>query len=451
MSSPSTLDPERDVDPTQERRVLWAGVVGSVVEWYDFGLFGAASALVIGPLFFSSDLSPAAATLASFATFAIGFFARPVGGLLIANFGDRLGRKPALVFTLFLMGGSTFLMGCLPTYASIGLWAPVLLVLLRLCQGAGAGAELAGVMTIIAETVRPSRRAFGTAVPNGATAVGSALGVVTFLVVSQLPDEQFLSWGWRVPFWFSAVIFVVAVFIRRRIEETPEFLAAQERTERVATTVRVPLFGLLRTHWREVLLGFGAMSGHQAMSYITTTFAISYLTGTLDVGRSVTLAASLTASLVGAVLAAGFGHLADRIGAPRVFLAGAAWCLMMAFPFFLLIDTRAPLLIVLGLVVTYSISFGAMGGAQGAFLVNLFPPEVRYSGVAISRELAGTIVGGPAPLIAAALVAASGGQPWLVAAFLAVVCAVSVVCLLVARARVGDMVVTQPAARGAAR
>ena len=422
------------VNPVQERRVLLAGTVGSIVEWYDFGLFGAASALVIGPLFFSSNLSSTNATLAAFTTFAVGFFARPVGGMLIANFGDKFGRKPALIFTLVLMGLSTFLMGCLPTYEDIGIWAPILLVALRLCQGAGAGAELAGTMTIISETIRPSRRAFGTAVPNGATAIGSALGVVTFLIISLLPGDILLTWGWRVPFLFSAVILLVAVFIRKRVEEAPEFLAAKARADKHAQ-VRIPVLRLIRTQWRNLLLGFGAMAGHQAMSYITTTFAISYITKTLSMPNSVALTASLTASLVGAVLAAGFGLLADRIGAARVFALGGAYCMLMAFPMFALLDTRTPLLIGAALVLTYSVSFAAMAGAQGAFLVDLFPADVRFSGVALCRELAGTLIGGPAPLVAASLVIAADGQPWPVAAMLALCCAVTVISVAIAAIR----------------
>ncbi|MCF3961148.1 MFS transporter [Streptomyces fuscigenes] len=430
MREPSSAGPAR----ARERRVLTAGTVGSIVEWYDFGLYGAASALVIGPLFFSSSLSHAAATMASFATFAIGFFARPLGGLLIANFGDRLGRKPALVFTLVLMGGSTILMGCLPTFDQIGIWAPVLLVLLRLLQGAGAGAELAGTITIISETVGPSRRAFATAVPNGATAIGSALGVVAFLVVNLLPGHILLTWGWRVPFWISAVILMVAVFIRRRIEESPEFVAAKTRADD-AEPQKVPMLQLARRYPGTTALGFGAMVGHQAMSYITTTFALSYMRDDLDLSQTLALVTSLTASLVGAFLAVGAGALADRLGTPKVFIAGAAYCLVLAFPMFALLDTRAPALVVLAIVATYSVSFGLMAGAQGAYLVDLFPPEVRFSGVAVSRELAGTIIGGPAPLIAAALVSVGGGTPWLCALFLALCCAVSVVCLVIGRRR----------------
>ncbi|WP_295850833.1 MFS transporter [uncultured Microbacterium sp.] len=430
MTSPTHED-EQDFDPVQERRVLIAGSVGSVIEWYDFGLFGAASALVIGPLFFSSDLSPAAATLASFATFAVGFFARPLGGLLIGNFGDRFGRKPALIFTLVLMGVSTFLMGCLPTYQDIGLLAPVLLVILRLAQGAGAGAELAGTFTIIVEATRPSRRAFNTAVPNGATAIGSALGVVSFLLVDALAGDQFLEWAWRVPFLVSIVIFFVAFFVRRHIEETPAFLAAKERASK-SPAARIPAATMFRTQWRGLLLGFGIMVGHQAMSYVTTTFALSYITTDLTVSSTIALTASLIASLVGATLAGVFGHLADRLGAPRIIGFGAAFCLVTAFPAFLLLDTRVPVFIVLALLLSYSVSFGAMAGGQGAILTRLFPANVRYTGVAMSRELAGTIIGGPSPLIAAALVGLLGGQPWLVAVYLVVCCSVTLVSLVLA-------------------
>ncbi|NIJ05492.1 MFS transporter [Frigoribacterium faeni] len=430
----TTRADEQDFDPVQERRVLVAGSVGSVIEWYDFGLFGAASALVIGPLFFSSDLSPAAATLASFATFAVGFFARPVGGLLIGNFGDRFGRKPALIFTLMLMGVSTFLMGCLPTYQDVGLLAPVLLVLLRLVQGAGAGAELAGTFTIIVEATRPSRRAFNTAVPNGATAIGSALGVVSFLLVDAIFAEQFLVWAWRIPFLISIVIFFVAFFVRRHIEETPAFVAAKARAD-ANPVARVPALAMFRTQWSGLLIGFGIMVGHQAMSYVTTTFALSYITTDLSVGSTVALSASLTASLVGATLAGGFGHLADRLGAPRVIGFGAAFCLLTAFPAFVLLETRAPVAIVFALLLSYSVSFGAMAGGQGAILTRLFPADVRYTGVAMSRELAGTLIGGPSPLIAAALVGVLGGQPWLVAAYLALCCTITLVSLRAASRR----------------
>lgn len=416
-SSDGDIDASSTRLTPQARKVLLAGSVGSVLEWYDFGLYSAASALVIGPVFFPSSGSSSFSTLAAFATFAVGFGARPLGGMLIAHFGDRVGRKPALMFTLSLMGASTVLMGCLPSYHAVGIVAPLLLIALRLLQGAGAGAELAGAFTMISETAPLRRRAFATAVPNGATAIGGAIGSLTFLVISQLPKDDVYSWAWRLPFLFSAVIFLIAFFIRNRVEESPEFLDVEQRVKKNAST-KLPITELLRLHRWPALLGLAAMVGHQAMTYVTTTFALSYVSGTLKMGASVALTGSVCASIAGALLAGAFGILADRIGPGRVFIGGALYTAAMAYPFFALLDLRSPVIVVLALIATYSVSFGAMAGAQGAYLASLFPTKVRYSGVAFGRELSSVIVGGPAPFIASALVTLMHGTPWLVSAFL---------------------------------
>ncbi len=303
------------------------------MEWYDFALYGAAAALFINRLYFPS-VSPAIGSLAAFATFAVGFFARPVGGLVVAHFGDRIGRKPALVFTVAIMGASTVLIGLLPGYDTIGIWAPILLVVLRLLQGFGAGAELAGAITYIAEYTPPRRRAFFTSIPNACTAVGLAMAVGLYAILGALlTDAQMLSWGWRLPFIASALIVFVAVYIRQRLHETPAFAA---ELRKVGTATRLPLAQVLRERGRNVLLGFLSVTGHNANAYILNAFALGYITSTLHLSRGLALVALLAAAAAGIVMTPLFGMLADRIGRKPVFIGGAvfvaAYCVPVLHP-----------------------------------------------------------------------------------------------------------------------
>lgn len=403
----------REIGSVDTRPVVAASTVGTIIEWYDFALYGAASALVINELFFPTA-GPVVGTLAAFATFAVGFFARPLGGVVIGHYGDRLGRKPALIFTVVLMGLSTVLIGLLPTYEQIGVWAPALLVLLRLLQGFGAGAELAGAITYIAEYTPASKRAFYTAIPNGATAAGLLLATGAFSLVSFLPEEQLLSWGWRLPFVASVVILLVAVFIRQRLQESPAF---REELSEGEEPPRLPVREVLADRPRDVFCGFLSVSGHNANAYVLNTFALSYITATLGLEQGIGLLALFVAAGAGIICAPLFGMLADHIGRRPVFIGGATFIALYAFPFFYLLDTESPALVVLAMTLGYGIGFGATSGAQGAFLSELFETRYRYTGISVARELNGVAIAGPTPFIAAALVALAGGSPWFVAIY----------------------------------
>lgn len=416
------------------RRAVTAATVGTIIEWFDYALYGAAAGLFINKLFFP-QLSATVGVLAAFATFAVGFFSRPLGGILISHFGDRFGRKPALIFTIALMGFSTVAMGLLPTYAQAGILAPTLLVTLRLLQGFGAGAEYAGAVTLVSEYVPPERRAYYTAYLQAATVVGIMLATLMFLLVSQLPEETLFGWAWRVPFLASAVLFVVALYIRKNLDETPEYVAAMERAAQHRQVARVPLGELLRHSPREVIFGFLSVTGHNANAYILSAFSLSYLTNTLGMARTDALTAVMIATFTGVVMTPPLGALADRIGHAKVYLSGAIFVLLYAFPMFALLDTKNLVLVTLGLSLGYGLGFGGLASAQGAFLANLFPTRYRFSGIALTRELNSLLIAGPTPFIAAALVSAGGGKPVWVVTYLMVCCAITAIAILAIRSR----------------
>jgi len=428
----------RPAQPASDRaganKAVAAATVGTVIEWYDYALYGAASGLIINKLFFP-NLDATTGLLAAFATFAVGYFIRPLGGVVIAHIGDRFGRKPALILTIMLMGLATVLMGLLPTYESVGIAAPVLLVLMRLLQGFGAGAELAGAIVLVAEYAPPGRRAFYTALPNAATLVGIMLATLSFLTISNLPEQVLLGWAWRVPFLLSGVLFLVALYIRRHLDETPEYVAAMARAAARRHEQRVPIGELFRNSPREVLFGFLTVTGHNANAYILSAFSLSYMVNTVCMTRTEGLVAVTIGSLFGIVGVPAMGLLADRIGSAAVYAGGALFMFLFSYPLFWLLDLHSVLWATVGIACGYGIGFGAMAGAQGAFLANLFPTRYRFSGLAMSRELNGVLIAGPTPLIAAYLVTAAGGKPSLVVAYLMVCCALSILAILTVRSR----------------
>lgn len=398
-------------------RLATAAAIGSVVEFYDFSLFGLAAALIFNKQFFAEH-----GLLGSLAAFAVGFLARPVGGMVFSHFGDRLGRKRVLTVTLLLMGLSTTGIGLLPTYATAGVLAPILLVVLRLSQGFGAGAEYVGALVLVAESHDTPRRGFWSALPGAATSAGALLATLVFAGVSVLPG--FEEWLWRVPFLLSLAGVGVGLYLRFQVEESAMF----ERQRAVAVS-RFPLLEVIREQPRSLAVAFLAHAGLGPISYVIQVFVLSYVTGTLGLPTSVALAANVVALLVAVFTTPMFGRLSDRIGRRPVWLAGAAFMTIFAFPMFWLVETGSPLLVVLAVALGQGGGVACMFGVQAALYAELFPTRYRYSGITIAREWAAALSSGPAPFVAAALVADAGGRVWPIALLMmgcATVCYVSV-------------------------
>jgi len=399
MASTATAHP---FSPQDARRALISSLAGTTIEWYEFFIYGTAAALVFGELFFPSS-DPLVGTLLSLSTFAIAFVARPLGGALFGHLGDRIGRKSALVITLTMMGSATFLIGLLPTYETIGTWAPVLLVVLRLLQGLSLGGEYSGAVLMSVEHARRRRRGFYGAVVNTGSSWGLLLANIVFLAVSVLPEQEFMSWGWRIPFLLSAILVVLGLLIRVKVAESPEFNQVKQAGE----IRRAPIGEVLRRHLRPVLLMALSYVSAGATFYLAAVFALSYGEGQLGLSRSVVLALVLLGTALTAVGMPFFGWLSDRVDRKKVFLAGLALMIVTPTAWFMLLETRAPALMFLGFVVLF-VPFCANYGPMPTFFAEVFPPRVRYSGMAIGYTL-GTVLGSAAsPLVATYLLSETG-------------------------------------------
>ncbi len=402
-------------------RVVLASFIGTTIEWYDFFLYGTAAALVFNQLFFPT-LDPMAGTMAAFATYAVGFFARPVGGVVFGHFGDRMGRKSMLVTTLMLMGMATFLIGVLPTYEQIGVTAPALLVLLRFVQGFGVGGEWGGAVLMAVEHGHAGRRGLYASWVQAGVPAGLLLATAAFELFSLLPDEAFMRWGWRLPFLLGIALLGVGTFIRIQVFESPIFAQARE----AKPPPRVPFFEVFKRHPRNVLLAMGARFAENGCFYIFTVFVLTYATVELGVERTVILNSVLIASAVQFAVIPSFGILSDRLGRRPVYLAGALGLAAFSFPFFWLIDTADSFWIGLA-IVSGMIIHAAMYAPQAAFFSELFGTEVRYTGASIGYQLASPLAGGLAPLISTALLQWSGGKPWPIAVYMIALAAVTLV------------------------
>ena len=386
------------------RRLMAAGLVGSSIEWYDFFIYATAAALVFPKLFFP-EATPVVGLLLSFSTFWAGFVARPVGGLVFGHVGDKVGRKPALVICLTLMAAATFLIGLLPTSGSIGVGAPILLVLLRFLQGIAVGGQWGGVVLLLTESAKPGRRGFAGTFGQAGVPIGVFLGNVAFiLATTTLSKEAFAAWGWRIPFLASALLFPVVLFIQLKVEDSPVF---RELKQTRTPTAQAPLKEALRTHRKPILLGAGLMFASNAIFYVSIAGVLSYATTTLGLSRESVLIVSLLSSLVSIPVILWAGHASDRLGRRPLIIAGAIGLVVWAFPYFLLVDTGSLVLLFVAATVG-GIASSLVYGPIAAYLGELFEPHVRYSGASLAYQLASILVSGGTPFIMTALHGATG-------------------------------------------
>jgi MFS transporter, MHS family, shikimate and dehydroshikimate transport protein len=397
--------PAPPADPTRTRRVALATLIGTSIEWYDFFIYGAAAALVFGKLFFPTA-SPLTGTLLALSTFGVGFVARPVGGVVFAHFGDRIGRKSMLVLSVLLMGGGTFAVGLLPTAATIGVAAPILLVLLRIVQGIGLGGEWGAAAVMAVEHAPPHRRGFFGSWPQVGVPAGMLTANLAMLIMSgSMSEEAFLSWGWRIPFLASIVLVVVGILIRLKVEESPVF----EQAKAAGTIERLPVLAVLRDQPVNVLRAAGLRFAENSTFYIHTTFVLTYGTTVLGMERGDLLLAVIISSAVGLISLPFYGWACDRFGRRPVVLWGSLVLLAMSWPYFWALDTRSLPIIVLATVVAVNVGNSAVYAPQPAYFSELFEPQVRYSGASLGAQAASVFAGGLAPVIATALLDATGG------------------------------------------
>ncbi|HEY6331903.1 MAG TPA: MFS transporter [Blastocatellia bacterium] len=410
------------------RKVAVASFIGTTIEWYDFFLYGAASALIFGRLFFPNQ-DPLTGTLSAFGTYAVGFAARPIGGIVCGHFGDRIGRKSMLVLTLSIMGTATFLIGLLPTYHQIGVWAPILLVVLRVAQGFGIGGEWGGAVLMAVEHSPKGKRGFYGSWPQIGVPAGLLLSTLVFGLISRLPETALLNWGWRVAFLLSILLVGVGLLIRLGITEPPAFAQIKQR----GAEARTPVIEVIRRHPRSLLVAMGARLAENGAFYLYSVFVLTYATlprigfASQSVLRAISIAAFIELATIPAC-----GLLSDRLGRRPVYLFGAIFTGLFAIPFFLLIGMGSPVLLVVALVFALAVGHAAMYGPQASFFSELFGARLRYSGASIGCQLSSVIAGGLSPLIATGLLR-HFGTFWPIAIFVIALAAITTVAIYVAQ------------------
>ncbi|WP_079505840.1 MFS transporter [Mesobacillus jeotgali] len=425
------------MDKKTTYRVLIASLVGSSIEWFDYFLYGTMAALVFNQLFFVNE-DPTVGLLLAYASFALSFFIRPFGGIIFSHIGDRIGRKKTLVLTLSLMGAATFAMGILPTYQAIGVAAPIILITLRLIQGLGIGGEWGGALLLATEYAPPERRGFFGSIPQMGVTIGMVMGTLALWLMSLLPEQQFMSWGWRVPFIFSALLVVFGLWIRKGIDETPEFKEVQQKGE----IPKLPIVDTLRYYWKEVLITIGAKVVETAPFYIFSTFIVSYATSTLGFSRSAVLGSVMVSTVITTILIPIMGSLSDRIGRKKMYIAGTLAMMAFAFPYFWMIHQGSVLMLVLATIIGLGIIWAPITAVLGTMFSEIFDAKVRYTGVSLGYQIGAAVAGGTAPLVATALLASFDNSYVPVALYIMFTAAVSLIAIWAVKSRVEPTVIT---------
>jgi MFS transporter, MHS family, shikimate and dehydroshikimate transport protein len=410
---------------TSHVKVATASLIGTAIEWYDFFLYGTAAALIFNKLFFPT-FDPMVGTLLAFATYALGFVARPLGGLVFGHYGDKIGRKTMLYLTLLIMGTATAIIGILPTYETLGVWAAILLVTCRLIQGFGLGGEWGGAVLMAVEHAPENRRGFYGSWPQLGAPLGLVLGTLVFSVFSSLmSDAQFNAWGWRLPFLFSIILVVVGLWIRMTIAESPEF----QKIKAEKQEVKMPIIDAIRLHPMNILLAMGARFAENGFFYIFATFTLAYATQALGMNRQDILNGVLIAAAIETFTIPAFGALSDHLGRRPVYIFGAIFSALMSFPLFWLLGTKVAVLAWIAIALGLAVGHAAMYGPQASFLSELFGTKVRYSGVSLGYNLASIFAGALSPLIATWLMVTYKPATWPISVYmigLAVITLVSV-------------------------
>ncbi|HHZ8493227.1 MULTISPECIES: MFS transporter [Enterobacter] len=424
----------------KNKKVLIASLTGSSIEWFDYFLYGTAAALVFNKIFFPM-VDPVIGLILSYLSFSLTFFIRPIGGVLFAHIGDRIGRKKTLVLTLSLMGGATVTIGLLPTYDMIGMWAPALLILMRIIQGMGIGGEWGGALLLAYEYAPEKRKGFFGSIPQAGVTIGMLMATFIVSLMTLFSEDDFLSWGWRIPFLLSSILVLIGLWIRKDIDETPDF----QKVKQSGQVAKAPLRDTLKHHWREVLIAAGLKVVETAPFYIFSTFVVSYATTTLTYQKSQALEAVTLGALVATIMIPLMGLLSDKIGRQRMYAVSVFVLGLFIVPWFMLLNTGTTWGIVLATVIAFGVLWAPVTAVLGTLCSEIFSANVRYTGITLGYQLGAALAGGTAPLIATGLLAKYDGDWVPVAWYLAVTVVISLIAIFCAsRIKPTPVVQAQP-------
>lgn len=426
------LKKQRTENEKEVRRVVFASLVGATIEWYDFFLYGVVAGIVFNHLYFPTS-DPVVSTVLAYATFAVGFVARPLGGVVFGHFGDRIGRKQMLVLTILIMGVATVLIGLLPTYEQIGIAAPLLLLVLRIAQGIGIGGEWGGAVLMAYEFAPENKRGFYASIPQIGLALGLCLSSGVVALLSLMPNEAFMAWGWRIAFVGSIVLIIVGLYIRLKVAETPDFAAVKNEQEEL----KIPFVEMIRKYPRNILLGMGARYIDGVFFNVFAVFSILYLSKYVNIDRTTALVLVCLSAIVMVAAIPMFGKLSDYWGRPKTYAIGSLLLALVTFPAFMLMDGGNLLWVALALIVPFGIIYPMCYGPEAALFSDLFDVKVRYTGISFVYQFSGIFASGITPIIATYLIDFGDGTPWLLAGYVVFAALVSMVSALLIRPRLG--------------